>query len=174
MQVEGDNEITGPRYYVTLCVKTGAVTRAIQWFYNAKFKTLSSAENYREGLLPLVDKINSSPPNPKAIPNIEGERTIVITDNPAPNINYFRDENEVESKPLRSTADNEGIQELGKNIVPAKKKNKKTPEYVRLYHGPLVKKSTAKWLEKRQESASMVLFAIMAVMLLIALCNNQP
>jgi hypothetical protein len=37
----------------------------------------------------------------------------------------------------------------------------------------MVKKSTAKWLEKKQENTNIALFAIIAVMLAIALCNQQ-
>jgi len=87
--VETDKEVTGPGYYVTLCVKTESGTNAIQWGYNAKFDTQSSAENYRDSLIPLVDEINSSPPTPNRIPNIEGERIIAITDNHAPYIVYL-------------------------------------------------------------------------------------
>ena len=173
MQGKGENETTGPRYYVTLCVKTESATKAIQWFYNAKFETLSSAEKYRNNLLPLVEAINSSPPNPNRIPNIEGERVLVITGNPAPNVNYLRSGDEIESKRPSVLSENKVIQKSGKNNEPPKRKTEKEPEYVQLYHGPKVKKSTAKWLDKQQESASRVLFAIIAVMLLIALCNNQ-
>jgi hypothetical protein len=66
---------------------------------------------------------------------------------------------------------------LEKNLqspTPVKKKTRKSPEYVRLHHGPIVKKSTAKWIEKKQENASIILLGIIAIMLAIAICSNQP
>jgi hypothetical protein len=57
------------------------------------------------------------------------------------------------------------------STAPAKKRSRKEPEYVRLYHGPKVKKSTAKWLEKKQANASTVLFGILGFMLLLYLCG---
>jgi hypothetical protein len=141
-------------YYVTLCVKTATVTKAIPWFYNAKFETLSAAQNYKSSLIPLVNKINSSPPQPKRIPNIEGERILVITGNPSPDIYYQSKGDEIESKPLDNLKDNEHTQKSGKNAVPSKSKTRKATEYVQLYHGPKVKKSTAIWLQRKQDDAS--------------------
>ena len=159
-------------YYVTLCVKTARVTKAIQWFYNAQFETLSAAENYKNKLLPLVDKINSSPPNEKRITNIEGERIIVVTNNPAPNIQYTDMGNESKSRPPGHVENNIGLQKSGKNIVPPKRKTRKPPEYVKLYHGPRVKKSNAKWLERQDANAARLFFGILGFMLLLQVLSR--
>lgn len=140
----------GSDYYVTLCVKTPTGTRAISSYHNAKFRSLSSAEKYRDSLIPTIESINKASSRPVGPLYLPGERIVVITDNPAPDISYVE---HTSSKRTRT---------------------KKEPEYVQLYHGPRVKKSTAKWLERQQESATIVLFAIIAVMLAIALCNKQP
>ncbi len=84
-----DKEVTGPGYYVTLCIKTDSGTQAIQWHYNAKFDTMASAKSYRDSLLSLVDQINSLPLHERGIPQIEGERIVAITDNPAKSIVYI-------------------------------------------------------------------------------------
>jgi hypothetical protein len=142
-----------PEYYVTICVKTPAGTRAISSRHNAKFKSLSAAEKYKESLKPTIENINQFPP--KGI-TIKGERIAAITSNPAPNISY--------EEPAET---NEGVEEL-------RRRTQKEPEYVQLYHGGRVKKSTVKWFDRQQESATMIVWAILAAMLAIALCNNQP
>ena len=53
-----------------------------------------------------------------------------------------------------------------------KRRPRKTAEYVQLYHGPKVRKSTARWLERKQEDASRWLFVIIGLGLLIALAKE--
>jgi len=159
-------------YYVTLCVKTETATKAIQWFNNAEFGTLAAAQNYRDSLLNIVDSINNSPPNPKRIPNIEGERILVITQNPAPDIKYLSKGTAIESKTQDVLKDDKDIQKPKKNIPHAKRKTKKVTEYVRLYHGPIVKKSTANWLERKDANASRLLLGIIGFMVLAALLSE--
>ena|SRR3990170_1742315 len=56
--------------------------------------------------------------------------------------------------------------------IHTRRKPRKTTEYVQLYHGPKVKKSTARWLERKQEDASRWLFVIIGLGLLIALAKE--
>jgi hypothetical protein len=58
------------------------------------------------------------------------------------------------------------------NSTTTKRKPRKTTEYVQLYHGPKVKKSTARWLERKQEDASRWLFVIIGLGLLLALIKG--
>jgi len=61
--------------------------------------------------------------------------------------------------------------------VPAKQKivrPRKAPEYVKLYHGGYVKRSTYNWLQKKNADASRTMFVILGIMLFFALlkgCN---
>ena len=130
-------------YYVTLCIKRDSGTKAIPWYNNAKFNTRSSAENYKASLLPLLEQMNSH----RAV-NIEGQCVLVITDNPAPHVNYS-DETEIQAKPENNLKSNRDIRKSEENNMPPKRS------------------------EKQQERSKKIFFAIIAVMLATALYNYR-
>jgi hypothetical protein len=49
-----------------------------------------------------------------------------------------------------------------------KSKPRKAPEYVRLYHGPLVKRSTYNWIQNKNREAGRNTLLVIGFMILIA------
>jgi hypothetical protein len=53
-----------------------------------------------------------------------------------------------------------------------KRKKSKGPEYVQLYHGPIVKRSTYNWLKKKDADASRAILVWLGLGLLLALVSR--
>jgi hypothetical protein len=73
---------------------------------------------------------------------------------------------------LSPSANEKGLARLREKQNGTKRKVSKTTEYVRLYHGLRVKKSTAEWLGKKDEEASSWLFFLIVVGLIIGLAKG--
>jgi len=80
------------------------------------------------------------------------------------------------SPPELSSKAKELIQKQGKLpkktiSKPVKPKKTRLPEYVQLYHGPLVKRSTYNWMKKRDENGVWLVVGIALFIALVKGCN---
>jgi hypothetical protein len=75
----------------------------------------------------------------------------------------------IASEKIKAQAQKSSVSSPQKRVS---KKRQKSPEYVKLYHGGIVKKSTYNWLKKKDEETGRFILVFLGVMLFLALIKE--